>query len=155
MYYSFIMLKPDALKKELVEQIMQYLKKGEIEIERLGYKKVTEDILSQHYAEVIEKYGPEFKEKLMKYFYGNFVLPMVVRSENSDIISKVRLIVGATNPAEAAEGTIRGDLCDDSFEQCSRENRSCENLIHASDSPETVRREIGIWFGKGVAELYC
>ena len=155
MYYSFIMLKPDALNQELVEPIMQYLKKGNIEIERLGYKKVSEELLCQHYAEVIAKYGPEFQQKLMKYFHQKFVIPMVVRSESSDIISVVRSIVGATNPIAAAAGTIRGDLCDDSFEKCAKENRSCENLIHASDSPETVKREISIWFGKDIADYYC
>lgn len=154
MYYSFIMLKPDALKKELVEPIMSYFKKNQIEIEHLGYRKVDEQLLCTHYAHVIEKYGPSFKEKLMGYFYNQFVLPMVVRSEQSTIISDIRTIVGATNPAEAAEGTIRGDLGEDSFEKCAAENRSCENLIHASDSFDNAKDEVEIWFGKEIADQY-
>lgn len=154
MYYSFIMLKPDALKKELVESIMEYFKKEKIEIEHLGYQKVSEETLCIHYAHVIEKYGPDFKDKLMNYFHQKFVIPMIVRSEQESIVSDIRAIVGATNPIEAAPGTIRGDLCDDSFEKCAKENRSCENLIHASDSFNNARDEVKIWFGTELADQY-
>lgn len=154
MYYSFIMLKPDALKQEFVETILQYFKKAEIEIERLGYKKVSEPVLKQHYAEIIQKLGTDFKDKLMLYFDNEFVMPMVLKSHSEHIISDIRTIVGATDPSKAAPGTIRGDLGTDSLAQCIAENRSCYNLIHASDCPEAVKREIGIWFGNDVAEQY-
>lgn len=154
MYYSFIMLKPDALKRELIEPIMQYFKQANIEIERLGYKKVDEALLCTHYAHVIEKYGEDFKRKLMVYFEGQPTLPMIVKGENENLIAQIREIVGATNPAAAAKGTIRGDLGIDSYEKCGAENRSCENLIHASDSTENAKAEIANWFGEEVAALY-
>ncbi len=155
MYYSFIMLKPDALKRELTETIMDYFFKEGITIERLGTKVVHENLLSRHYEEVIAKLGSDFQRKLMKYFDGQMVLPMIVKSENDTIIDDVRRIVGKTDPAQADTGTIRGDLGIDSYEKCNRENRSCENLIHASDSPEAVARELSIWFGESVAAKYA
>ena len=54
-------------------------------------------------------------------------------------------MIGATNPIDAAPGTIRGDLCDDSYEKSKAENRCVQNLIHASDSEESVKREVSIW----------
>lgn len=151
MFYSFVMLKPDALDLELVEPIMQYLKKAGVEIERLGYRKVDETLLCRHYAQAIAELGDAFRKKLELYFLGKGVIPMVVRGESSHLIADIRRIVGATDPSKAAPGTIRGDLCDDSYEKCGRENRSCMNLIHASDAPETARAEIALWFGEAVA----
>lgn len=71
---------------------------------------------------------------MLDYFNDKYVLPMVVRGESPDLVADIRRIVGATNPANADKGTIRGDLGCDSYEKCNRENRSCQNLIHASDS---------------------
>ena len=79
---------------------------------------------------------------------------MIVRSKHDSIISDIRQIVGATDPSKAEKGTIRGDLGDDSFERCANENRSCYNLIHASDSLETAKKETTVWFGKEVAQQY-
>ncbi|MGI5960200.1 MAG: nucleoside-diphosphate kinase [Massiliimalia sp.] len=154
MNYSFIMLKPDALEGQLVETIMEYFSNANIEIERLGYKIVSEEILSKHYAEVIAKYGADFKRKLMNYFYQKAVIPMIVRGESTDLIADIRKIVGATEPIKADKGTIRGDLSNDSFEKCAAEDRSCENLIHASDSVENAKHEIEIWFGTEIANRY-
>lgn len=154
MNYSFIMLKPDALKRELVGSIMEYFGKEGIEIKKLGNKIVDENIIERHYEEVIEKMGADFKEKLMLYFDGQMVLMMILESEKDTIIEDVRKIVGKTNPAEAAKGTIRGDFGIDSYEKCARENRSCENLIHASDSKETLKRELEIWFGEEASGMY-
>ena len=154
MYYSFIMLKPDALQKHLVEDIMQYFKREGIEIERLGYKKVDEALVSTHYAHVIEKYGEGFRNNLMDYFNGKDTIPMILKSEKDSLIADIRRIVGATDPSKADQGTIRGDLGDDSFERCANEHRSCYNLIHASDSPETAREETAVWFGQDVSKLY-
>ena len=154
MYYSFIMLKPDALRRELVEEIMQYFHREGIEIERLGFTRADEALIDTHYAHVIQKYGDVFRERMMDYFKGQYTIPMILRSEKETLIADIRRIVGATDPSQAAPGTIRGDLGDDSFERCASENRSCYNLIHASDSPETARDETSVWFGADVAARY-
>ena len=154
MHYSFIMLKPDALERGLVEEIMDYLRRGGVDIERLGCTKAGEELLSKHYAQVFAELGPDFKRKMLDYFNDKYVLPMVVRGESPDLVADIRRIVGAPNPANADKGTIRGDLGCDSYEKCGRENRSCQNLIHASDSAENARIETALWFGGEVAARY-
>lgn len=133
---------------------MDYLRRGGVEIERLGCTKAGEELLSRHYAQVFAELGPDFKRKMLDYFRDKFVLPMVVRGESPDLVADIRRIVGATNPAKADRGTIRGDLGCDSYEKCGRENRSCQNLIHASDSAENARIETALWFGGEVAARY-
>ena len=154
MYYSFIMLKPDALERNLTQQIVGYLKDGGIEMEWINTVKATRERIFEHYAEVIEKVGESFKEKAARYFEGKYVVPIIVKSEDENVISKVRKIIGATDPAKAEPGTIRGDLGTDSLQRSLDENRCCENLIHASDSPEAFRSEIQIWFDPGVTSRY-
>ena len=154
MYYSFIMLKPDALHRELVEEIMQYFHREGIEIERLGFKKADETLIDTHYAHVIQKYGDVFRTRMLNYFNGQYTIPMILRSDKDTLIADIRRIVGATDPSQADAGTIRGDLGDDSFERCAGENRSCYNLIHASDSPDAAREETSVWFGPDVAAEY-
>ena len=95
----------------------------------------------------LPSWGRDFKRKMLDYFNDKYVLPMVVRGESPDLVADIRRIVGATNPANADKGTIRGDLGCDSYEKCNRENRSCQNLIHASDSAENARIETALWFG--------
>ena len=133
---------------------MDYLRHGGVEIERLGCTKAGEELLSKHYAQVFAELGPDFKRKMLDYFNDKYVLPMVVRGESPDLVADIRRIVGATNPANADKGTIRGDLGCDSYEKCNRENRSCQNLIHASDSAENARIETALWFGGEVAARY-
>lgn len=155
MYYSFIMLKPDALKRGLTVPILTYLKKADIEIEMIDCQKVQTGTLLKHYAEAIAKMGHDFERKYADYFTNRYVIPIIVKSEYPDIIERVRKVVGATNPIKAAKGTIRGDFGIDSFEKSAAENRGCQNLIHASDGPEAVRREIALWFGEEYAEKYA
>lgn len=154
MYYSFIMLKPDALTRELPETILQYFAKERIGIAYLGYRMVDEQTLTTHYAHVIEKYGNNFKRQLMDYFLEKPVMPMILESNSPDIIADIRRIVGATDPSKAAKGTVRGDLSHDSFEQCAAEDRALQNLIHASDSFENAKEETSLWFSKEIAGRY-
>ena len=154
MKYSFIMLKPDALERGLCVQILERLKAAGVEIEMADCRKVGAQLLSQHYAEVIARFGPDFERQCVDYFANRWVMPMVVKGESDTLIADIRKVVGATNPAAAEKGTIRGDFGIDSYEKCNVEPRACENLIHASDSPEAVRREIGLWFGPAYAEKY-
>ncbi len=155
MYYSFIMLKPDALERGLTIPVLTYLKNAGIEIEMIDCRKVDTKLLEQHYAEAIGKLGPDFERKCTDYFTNRWTIPVIVKSEQPDLIAQIRHIVGATNPAAAEKGTIRGDLGIDSYEKCGAEDRCCQNLIHASDSPEAVRREIALWFGEDYAEKYA
>lgn len=155
MYYSFIMLKPDAVERGLTVPILSYLKGADIELELIDCQKVKTGTLLKHYAQAIAKMGHDFERKYADFFTNRYVIPIIVKSEHADIIERIRSVVGATNPAEAQKGTIRGDFGIDSFAKSAAESRSCQNLIHASDSPEAVRREIALWFGESYAEKYA
>lgn len=155
MEYSFIMFKPDALKEELVEKAMNYLREGGIEIAYIGCRKADKDTVCRHYAEVIEKLGEDFKRRSIAFFENEYVIPMVVKGEGPDLIGRVRKIVGATDPSKAEKGTIRGDLGHDSLQKSMEEDRCCANVIHASDCPEAVKNETTIWFGSDVAAKFC
>lgn len=148
MYYSFVMMKPDAVRRELVEQITLRLREKGLGIALVGCRKATAELIQAHYAEPIQKYGPAFQRKAEAYFQGQTVLPMLVESSRADVVAYVREIVGATDPMKAAAGTIRGDFGEDSLERSMAENRICENLIHASDSDRAVREEAAVWFGR-------
>jgi nucleoside-diphosphate kinase len=145
---TFVMLKPDAIDKQLGYDIMQYFLGNGIRIECFDIQIATEEKVRAHYEEVIAKYGEDFAQKMLTMFKGKTVVPIVLSGEN-DIIAQVRRIVGATEPAKAGSGTIRGDLgSGDSYAISVSEGRVVRNLIHASDSVEAVRREISIWLPK-------
>ena len=144
--YVLIIMKPDALKAELVETIVQRFIMENYKIEMIGYKEVTEDLIVNHYADVIEKLGAWFKDIVIKDFVGYGMIPVILSQDGENVIARARELTGATDPAVAAPGTIRGDLSKDSMEAANRENRSCYNLVHCSDSEESFHREVKLWF---------
>lgn len=145
MHISFVMLKPDAIEKNLAYEIMMYFRRNGISIETFDVQTATEEKIRVHYGEHIAKYGEDFARKMLTMFEGKTVVPIIL-SGGEDLIHRVREIVGATQPAFADKGTIRGDFGEgDSYERSTAEGRLVRNLIHASDTPEAVRREIGIW----------
>ncbi|MCX4266143.1 MAG: nucleoside-diphosphate kinase [Firmicutes bacterium] len=128
---TYIMLKPDALKRGVAGEIIS-------RIERKGYKIVEaktmqlgEEILKEHYAHIADK--PFFPE-LVEYMTSGPVLAMIV--EGPDVVLGMRILMGATKFEEAAPGTIRGD-----YAFC-----TTENLIHGSDSVENAEIEIKRFF---------
>lgn len=142
---TFVMLKPDAVERRLAFRILQYFRKEGIAIDCFDIVTADEAHVRLHYAEHFAKYGETFAQKMLREFKDKVVVPIVLAG-GEDVIADVRRVVGATQPAEAAPGTIRGDLGgDDSYAKSSAENRVIRNLIHASDSPEAVKREISIW----------
>ena len=128
---TYIMLKPDALKRGVAGEIIS-------RIERKGYKIVEaktmqlgEETLKEHYAHIADK--PFFPE-LVEYMTSGPVLAMIV--EGPDVVLGMRILMGATKFEEAAPGTIRGD-----YAFC-----TTENLIHGSDSVENAEIEIKRFF---------
>ena len=131
MEQTLVLDKPDGVKKKLCGEILaRYERKG-LDIKALKLMQVPEELAAQHYAEHKDK--PFFRE-LIDFITSGPVLAMVLSGENA--VAAVRKLNGATNPLEAAPGTIRGDyglLIN-------------ENVVHASDAPETAQREIALWF---------
>jgi len=136
---TFVLIKPDGIKRGLAGQVISRL-------EAKGLRLVGAKLLLPTEAQVDEQYrehvGKPFFPGLKAYILGGPVLAMVW--EGRDAIPVVRKLVGATNPAEAAPGTIRGDLAMDTG----------RNVIHASDSPASAAREAAIYFSEGDLVAY-
>ncbi|MGL6195492.1 MAG: nucleoside-diphosphate kinase [Thermoguttaceae bacterium] len=131
MIKTLVILKPDAVKRKLVGEIISRFEKKGLTISEMKMMQITPELAKKHYAEHV---GKPFYPTLEAYITSGPVVVMIV--EGPEVVSVVRLMVGPTNGIVAPPGTIRGDF--------SLSNQ--ENLVHASDSPESAQREIGIFF---------
>ena len=129
---TYTMIKPDGVRNGHIGEIVNRFERAGLKIEQMRLEMVTPEQAKANYA---EHEGKPFYEGLIAYVTSGPVVKMVVSGEGA--VSKVRTLMGATNPADAAPGTIRGDfgLTMD------------ENVIHGSDSPESAECEIGVFFG--------
>lgn len=129
---TYIMIKPDAVRRGLVGRIVSRFEDTGLKFERMEYGVLTAEQAAANYA---EHQGKPFYDGLISYITSGPVVKMVLTGPGA--VAVCRKLMGATNPADAAPGTIRGDfgLVMD------------ENVIHGSDSPESAEREIGIFFG--------
>ena len=134
---TFIMAKPDAVQRNLIGDIMNRFERKGFHLIGAKLMNVPRELAEEHYAEHKEK--PFFGE-LVDFITSGAVFAMVWEGEN--VITTARNMMGKTNPAEAAPGTIRGDFG----------ISMGMNIIHGSDAPETAEREIGLWFNE--AELH-
>ncbi|PKM59037.1 MAG: nucleoside-diphosphate kinase [Firmicutes bacterium HGW-Firmicutes-4] len=153
--YALIILKPDALEAGLAEPIIRRFFEEGFRIEMIGYKSVDETLILTHYAHVVEKLGESFKKMAVAAFVGKVMVPIVLSQDGENAIANSRTLTGATDPAKAAPGTIRGNLGTDSFENADREGRCCYNLIHCSDSSESLLAELKLWFEPETYELFA
>ncbi len=128
---SFVMIKPDAVERRLMGKVLTKFEEKGLQIVATKMMLIDEELAMQHYGEHSEK--PFFKS-LVEYITSAPVLAMVIQGD--ECISVIRKIVGATNPKEAELGTIRGDYGMDTG----------RNIIHASDAPESAKREIALFF---------
>jgi len=137
-----IIIKPDGLIKSLTGNILTALAETKLKIVGAKVVKVSRDLAEQHYAELKAK-KPAVFEGTMSYITGKYhtdrVFALVYQGE--DAIKKIREITGPTNPEEAHPTTIRGR-----YGRVHSKTGIFENVIHASDSPETAEREIKLWF---------
>jgi nucleoside-diphosphate kinase len=129
---TLVLVKPDAIARGLAGEIVGRLERRGLTLAEARLVTVDRELAADHYAEHREK--PFFGE-LVEFITSGPTLALVVEGESA--ISTVRTTMGATNPASAAPGTIRGDLA----------LAMPDNLVHGSDSPESAEREIGLWFG--------
>jgi nucleoside-diphosphate kinase len=129
---TLVLIKPDAMQRRLAGEILARLERRGLELRAAKLVTVDSDLARRHYAEHAEK--PFFGE-LVEFITSGATLALVVEGESA--ISVVRTSMGATNPVDAAPGTIRGDLA----------LAMPDNLVHGSDSPESAQREIALWFG--------
>lgn len=131
---SLVIIKPDAVQRGLIGEITARYERRGLKIAAMKLEQVSRETAEKHYG---EHKGKPFYEGLVSYITSAPSVLMVV--EGPDAISIVRTTNGATKPAEAAPGTIRGDYA----------VTIGRNIVHASDSPESAEREVGIFFGEG------
>ena len=128
---TLILVKPDAFARRLTGEVIARFERKGLTIVALKHMTVERDMAERHYAEHREK--PFFGD-LVEFITGGPLVAMVV--EGYEAVAAARQVIGATNPLEAAPGSIRGDL--------GLEVQT--NLVHGSDSPESAAREIGLFF---------
>lgn len=151
--YTFMMLKPDAFQTGKENEIIEVLEKHDLHVEESRIVKCDMEIMKvllDHYHAVIDEMPQSFNytgKMFNTFYYGKKkIMPMIISYEgNEDIIEYSRKLVGATNPANAKEFTIRNMFSDDNYDKAGSENRLVNNVIHASDSKESVIREIALW----------
>jgi len=160
---TLVILKPDALERNLIGTIIDRFERAGLNIVDMRYhRRVNETLLRKHYpdsmAEGLGKkaqlatsgitdakaHGMKVLERLRKYFTRNPVIAIKFGGEDS--IALVRKVTGYTDPATAEKGTIRGDYGVDSIAKSTADMRACENLIHASGNPEEAKSELALWF---------
>lgn len=132
---SLVIVKPDGHRRSLTGEVLRRIEAKGYTLVALGVLTPTREQLAAHYA---EHEGKPFYEPLVDFMSSGPVTTAVI--EGQDCIKGFRSLAGATNPTDAAPGTIRGDLGRDwgtSVQQ---------NIVHGSDSPESAAREISIWF---------
>ena len=132
---TFVMIKPDGVKRKLVGRILGRFEDADLTILTMKMMQLSKKLAQKHYA---EHKGKEFFDNLIRFVTSGPVVAMVLQGDG--IIPKVREMLGATDPAKADPGTIRGDFKENPVKSVT------ENMVHASDSPESAKRELGNFF---------
>jgi len=128
---TLVLCKPDCVERGLVGEVVGRLERKGLRLVALELRRLDVDTARRHYA---EHEGKPFFDDLVEFITRSPLVAMV--AEGPDAYKVVRTLMGATNPREAAPGTIRGDLAIE----------LTENLVHGSDGPESAAREIALFF---------
>ena len=130
---TYIMLKPDCVKRKLMGKVIKRIEEKGYTITNMKMMMLTEEILREHYAHIADR---PFFPGILSYMTSGPVVGMIVEGEN--VVKGMRILMGPTKFEEAPAGTIRGDFA----------MSTSENIIHGSDSPENGEIEIKRFFGE-------
>ncbi|HLQ40089.1 MAG TPA: nucleoside-diphosphate kinase [Tetragenococcus sp.] len=130
---TLVIIKPDGIKRKLVGRILQRFEDKQLDIVKMSFTSLTESDLKEHYQHLVKE---SFFPDLLAYMLSGPVILLVFEGENA--VSKVRKMVGSTDPLEAQAGTIRADFA----------LNKTKNLIHASDSTDSAWTEINYFFNR-------
>jgi nucleoside-diphosphate kinase len=128
---TLVLVKPDAMARALAGEILGRFERRGLVVRAARLVRVDRELAERHYEEHTEK--PFFGE-LVEFITSGPTLALVIEGEGA--IATLRSTIGATNPADAEPGSIRGDLA----------SSMPDNLVHGSDSPESAEREVALWF---------
>lgn len=129
---TLIIVKPDGVRRRLIGEVIGRIEAKGYDIKEMKLFQIDEALAKEHYAEHTEK--PFFSD-LVTFITSGPVVAMIVEGE--DAVRGMRQIMGATNPLDAVPGSVRGDFA----------TAITENIVHGSDSPESARREVDLFFG--------
>ncbi|KAM8798329.1 nucleoside diphosphate kinase 3 [Eudromia elegans] len=135
---TFVAVKPDGVQRRLVGELVRRFERRGLTLVGMKLVQASEELLREHYGALRER---PFYRQLLKHMSSGPVVAMVW--QGLDVVKTVRAMIGETNPADSRPGTIRGDFCTD----------VTKNVIHGSDSVESARQEIALWFRP--EELIC
>lgn len=142
---TLILLKPDALDRGIVGEIITRFERVGVKIAGMKLLASEKDTAMQHYTEDLAKRrGEHVRAMMIEMLVSGPIVAMVL--EGIDIVEVVRKMIGSTEPKSAAPGTIRGDYAHISYRYADEKGVGIFNLIHASATPEEAVSEIGIWF---------
>lgn len=128
MEQTFFIIKPDGVKRGLVGEVLKRIERRGFKLEKLELRStVSEDLIDQHYRDLV---GKSFYPPIRQFM-----------TSGPKVIESWRDMMGATRPEEALSGTIRGD-----FAKAAGDNQAIQNVVHGSDSEESAKREIALWF---------
>jgi nucleoside-diphosphate kinase len=129
---TLIIVKPDGVRRRLIGEVIGRIEAKGYDIKEMKLFQIDEALAKEHYAEHTEK--PFFSD-LVNFITSGPVVAMIIEGE--DAVRGMRQIMGATNPLDAVPGSVRGDYA----------TAITENIVHGSDSPESARREVDLFFG--------
>ena len=136
---TLVLIKPDSVQRQLVGRIVARFEERGLKLVGLKLMQVDRSLAERHYA--VHR-GKPFYAGLVDFITSGPLVALALEGPN--VVAAVRVMVGATRSHEAAAGTIRGDLAIDTG----------QNLVHASDGPETAAAELALWFGPGELVAY-
>ncbi|KXT82191.1 Nucleoside diphosphate kinase [Streptococcus oralis] len=137
MEQTFFIIKPDGVKRGLVGEVLKRIERRGFKLEKLELRSaVSEALIDQHYRDLVEK---SFYPPIRQFMTSGPIIVGIISGPK--VIESWRDMMGATRPEEALPGTIRGD-----FAKAAGENQAIQNVVHGSDSEESAKREIALWF---------
>jgi len=128
---TFVLIKPDGVQRSLIGEIIKRFEDRGLQLIAMELRNVSKEFAEEHYA---AHKGKKFYNGLIQYITSSPIIAMVW--EGSNAVEAIRQTIGSTNPIEAAPGTLRHDLA----------IITSRNLVHASDSLDTAKKEISLWF---------
>lgn len=140
---TFVMIKPDGVQRQIVGEIISRFEKTGLKLVAMKFIHVDADFSKKHYVDLIDK---PFYKGLEELLLSGPVVAMVW--EGSNATKFVRKMLGSTAPNDAEPGTIRGDFAHMNYARADEKGVGVPNLVHASDSPESAKKEISLWFSE-------
>ena len=137
MEQTFFIIKPDGVKRGLVGEVLKRIERRGFKLEKLELRStVSEDLIDQHYRDLV---GKSFYPPIRQFMSSGPIIVGIISGPK--VIESWRDMMGATRPEEALPGTIRGD-----FAKAAGENQAIHKVVNGSDSEESAKRELALWF---------